>query len=95
VTYLHAFGSFGECPNYNTPVLLAPSLHHLIRTNDGIDVVHDVLGLTALMVEGDAKRCQGFKSCSYVDLRATRDTHMYIWKVEVNKVLNKTKDLFS
>ena len=93
--YLHAIGSFGECLNYETPVLLAPSLHHLIQINDGTDVFHDVLRLSALIVEGDAKRCQGFKGGSYIDFRATRDTYMDIRKVEVNKILNKTKDLFS
>ena len=95
VIYLHAIGSFGECLNYENPVFLAPSMHHLIRINDGTDVVHDVLGLSTLIVEGDAKRCQGFKGCSYIDFRPTRDTYMYIWKVEVNKILNETKDLFS
>ena len=62
-TYLHAISSFRESFNYNTPVLLAPSLHHLVWINDGTDVVHDVLGLTTLIMEGDAKRCQGVEGC--------------------------------
>jgi hypothetical protein len=46
-------------------------------------------------VEGDVERCQGFKDRSNVDFRATRDTYMYMGKVEINEILNKIKDLFS
>jgi len=48
-----------------------------------------------LVVEGDAERCQGLKDSLYIDFWATRDTYMYVRKVEVNKFLNKIKYLFS
>ena len=41
------------------------------------------------------ERCQGLEGTSYIDLRATCDTYMYVGKMEANKVLNKTKHLFS
>jgi hypothetical protein len=95
VIYLHAIGSFGECFNYKSLVFIAPSPHLLVQIDDGTDIVYDVLGLSTLIVEGDMERCQRLEGSSYINFRATSDTYMYIGKAEVNKILNKIKDLFS
>jgi hypothetical protein len=46
-------------------------------------------------VQGDTKGRQGLEGSSYIDFRATGDTYTYVAKTEANKILNKTKDLFS
>ena len=38
---------------------------------------------------------QGFETDLDVDLRATRDAYMNIWKLQTDKVLQKLKDLFT
>jgi hypothetical protein len=95
VIYLHAISPFGECCDDKSLVIIAPSPHLLIQIDDGTDIVDDVLGLSTLIVEGDMESCQGLEGSSNINFRATSDTYMYIGKVEVNKILNKIKDLFS
>jgi len=63
--------------------------------NDRTDIVHNVLDLSTLVVEGDTEGCQGLEGSLYINFGPTRDTYMYVAKPEINKVLNKTKDLFS
>src|SRR6266849_3502513 len=63
--------------------------------NDRTDIVHNVLDLSTLVVEGDTEGCQGLEGSLYINFGPTRDTYMNVGKPEINEVLNKTKDLFS
>src|ERR1700733_13363488 len=63
--------------------------------DDRTDIVHNVLGLSTLVVEGDTEGCQGLERSLYIGFRATRNTYMYVARLEASEVLNKTKDLFS
>ena len=63
--------------------------------SDRTDVLHNVLGLSTLVVKGDTEGCQGLEGSLDINFRPTSDTYMYVEKLEANKVLNKTNDLFS
>ncbi len=57
------------------PVLLFPLPHTQICANDKLDIIVDVLRLSALFMQGNGTECQGFEDSLDVGLRSTRDTH--------------------
>ena len=73
---LHPVSSLGDSLDDEIPVVLSPSPHLLVRTNNGSDVIYDILLLSTLIMEGHAERRQRLESGLYVDLGSTRDTNV-------------------
>jgi len=74
VTHIHSVGPFGERLDDESLILLTPLPYPLVRINDQIDVVCNILLLSALVMEGDVMGGQRIKGGSYVNFGATCDT---------------------
>ena len=94
---LHAIGPFCERLDNKFLIMVPPLPHRRIgvRIDNSSDVVVDVLLLSILFVNRDRIRRYGLKRSSDVDLRSTRDTHVKIWKLEADKVLQEIEDLLA
>src|SRR6266404_4143461 len=94
---LHSVSPFGKCICNHFLVIVAPPLHHCLRVriHHRIDVVDDVLPLSAFLVKGDTMTCQWCKRSSDIELRTARDAYVKTRQAKVNERLDKGKDLFT
>ena len=60
-----------------------------------VDIVENILALSCLVVKRHVVDCQRLEYNSDVDLGSARDTKMYLWKLQVDKLLHDIEDLFS
>src|SRR6266566_2215841 len=94
--HLHSVSSFSEGLDDKilTTILLLPSPHvrFRIRVDNGPDIIHNILFLSALIVEGHSARGQTLEDISYIEFWVTSDTYMKVWNVKVDELLHKPKN---
>src|SRR5229473_4285547 len=92
--HLHSISSFSEDLNNEFLILLLPSPH--VRFRVGVDnrpnIIHDILFLSALIVEGHFERGQRLEDISYVEFWSTSDTYTKGWNLKVDQLLHKSKN---
>jgi hypothetical protein len=62
--------------------------------NNGGDIVDDILLLSGFIVKRNGVRSQVLKDCLDIDLWATCNAYVQIWKAEINQLIDKLKDFF-
>ena len=92
--HLHSVNSFCEGLDDKILILLLPSpqVRFRIRVDNGPDIIHDILLLSALIVEGHLVRGQRLEDISYVEFWATSDTYMKIWYVKAVELLSQGEE---
>jgi len=60
-----------------------------------VDIGYDILTLSSLLMKRHVVDCQRLEYISDVDLGTARDTKMYLWKLQVDKLLHDIEDLLS
>src|SRR6266404_220436 len=94
---LHSVGPFSKRICNHFLVVITPPLHHRLRVriHHRIDVVDDILPLSALLVKGDTVTCQRCKGSSDIELRTARDAYVKTRQAKVHEQLDKGKELFT
>jgi hypothetical protein len=97
MTFSHSVGLFGQHLNDHLLIVVSPSLHHRlrVRVHNRIDIVDDVLLLSAFVMQGNAMLSQRRKRSPDIKLRSAGDAYTKVRKVEVNELLDKSKNLFT
>jgi len=60
-----------------------------------VDIVDNIPILSGLFMKWHIVDCQRLEYVSDVDLGSAGDTEMYVWKLQVDKLLYDSEDLFS
>ena len=60
-----------------------------------VDIIDDILILSGLLMKRHVVDCQRLEYVSDVNLGSARDTKMYLWKLQVDKLLHDIEDLLS
>jgi hypothetical protein len=74
---LHPVGFLRECINNQFLILRPPFPHPLIRVDEKIDIVGNIILLSCLIVQRDGIGCQGLQGGSDIALEAARKAYPY------------------